>query len=234
MASASSHSGVNIPKTHDITDWFCHTFLNKKLASSSIGISNAAQSDVFAMLIGYCRVSKGDDQNDMMQRRALDNAGVRMIFADKASGGRWDRPELQRMLDQLTEEDVVLVWKLDRLTRSLKDLLTIIERIGAKGAGLRSLTEPVDTTTPAGMMMMQMIGSFAEFERSMIRERTRAGVAAARAEGRKGGRPHALTAEQRREVIKSVSSGRKTQAQMARLMEVSVATIGRAVRESRM
>ena len=109
---------------------------------------------------------------------------------DAVSG--WDRPELHRMLDQLRPGDVVTVWKLDRLSRSLKDLLTILEKIDAAGAGFRSLTEPVDTTTPAGRMMMQMIGSFSEFEREMIRERTTAGLEAARREGRIGGRRHKL------------------------------------------
>ena len=103
-------------------------------------------------------------------------------------GRPWDRPELHRMLDHLREGDTVVVWKLDRLSRSLKDVLHIMERIAQAGAGFLSITENIDTTTPAGRMMMQMIGSFAEFERAMIRERTSAGIAAARAEGRLGGR----------------------------------------------
>ena len=105
----------------------------------------------------------------------LKRAGCARIFSETASGGRWDRPELHRMLDQLRPGDVVVVWKLDRLTRSLKDLLLIMEKIDAAGAGFRSLTESIDTTTPAGRMMMQMVGTFAEFERAVIRERTTAG-----------------------------------------------------------
>jgi DNA invertase Pin-like site-specific DNA recombinase len=140
------------------------------------------------LLLGYARVSKGDEQNDSLQDKALRATGCRRIFEEAASGGRWDRPELQRMLDQLREGDTVVVWKLDRLSRSLKDVLHIMERIGKAGAGFRSITEAIDTTTPAGRMMMQMIGAFAEFERAMIRERTSAGLAAARAEGRIGGR----------------------------------------------
>src|SRR4030095_11886464 len=97
------------------------------------------------------------------------------------------RPQLQRLLDQLRPADVVAVWKLDRLSRSLKDLLHLMERIAQVGAGFRSLTEAIDTTTPAGRMLMQMVGSFAEFERAMIRERTQAGLVAARARGRIGG-----------------------------------------------
>jgi DNA invertase Pin-like site-specific DNA recombinase len=133
------------------------------------------------MLIGYARISKGDDQSTAMQLCALKDVGCERIFEEAASGGRWDRPELHRMIDQLRQGDVVVVWKLDRLSRSLKDLLHLLEKIALAQSGLRSLTENIDTTTPAGRMMMQMIGSFAEFERAMIRERTRAGLDQARA-----------------------------------------------------
>jgi DNA invertase Pin-like site-specific DNA recombinase len=180
-------------------------------------------------LVGYARISKGDEQSNALQLKALKAAGCKRIFEETASGGRWDRPELHRMLDQLREGDVVAVWKLDRLSRSLKDLLLILERIDKTGVGFRSLTEHVDTTTPAGRMMMQMLGSFAEFERSIIRERTRAGLAAAKEDGRVGGRPRSLNDKQRREVADAVLSGRKTAADMARLFGVSPATISRVV-----
>ena len=130
-----------------------------------------------ALLLGYARVSKADDQDTAAQVKALHQAGCKRIFEERASGGRWQRPELHKALDQLREGDVLVVWKLDRLSRSLKDLLHIMERVRETGAGFRSLTEAVDTTTSAGRMMMQMLGSFAEFERSMVRERTRAGLA---------------------------------------------------------
>ena len=185
------------------------------------------------MLLGYARVSKGDEQTNALQVRALRAAGCRRIFEEAASGGRWDRPELHRLLDQLREGDVVVVWKLDRLSRSLKDVLHIMERIAAAGAGFRSLTESVDTTTPAGRMMMQMVGAFAEFERAMIRERTSAGVAAARAEGRVGGRRKKLDAAKRREIAESVISGRKTGAEMARLFGISQPTVSRVVAQHR-
>ena len=122
-------------------------------------------------MLGYARVSKGDEQNNALQTKALRAAGCRRLFEEAASGGRWDRPELHRLLDHLREGDTVVVWKLDRLSRSLKDVLHIMERIGNAGAGFRSITENIDTTTPAGRMMMQMVGAFAEFERAMIRER---------------------------------------------------------------
>ena len=181
------------------------------------------------LLLGYARVSKGDDQNNALQTKALKAAGCRRLFEESASGGRWDRPELHRMLDQLREGDTVVVWKLDRLSRSLKDVLHIMERIGEAGAGFRSITENIDTTTPAGRMMMQMVGCFAEFERAMIRERTSAGIAVARAEGRIGGRQKKLDATKRSEIAESVITGRKSGADMARLYNISQPTVSRIV-----
>lgn len=177
-------------------------------------------------LIGYVLVSKGDDQSNAAQRRALDTAGCKRVFEETASGGRWDRPKLLEMIGQLRNGDVVVVWKLDRLSRSLKDMLHIMERIELAGAGFRSLTEAIDTTTAAGRMMMQMVGSFAEFERAMIRERTSTGLAQARAEG---GRRRKLVEKQRREIAESVISGRKSGAEKARLYAVSEPTVSRIV-----
>ena len=183
------------------------------------------------MLIGYARVSRADEQSNAPQLRALHAAGCERVFTEAASGGRWDRPELHRLLDHLREGDVVVVWKLDRLSRSLKDVLHLLERIAKSKAGFRSLTEAIDTTTPAGRMMMQMVGAFAKFERAMIQERTSAGLAAARAEGRIGGRRKKLDTAKRREIAESVLSGRKTGAEMARLYDVSQPTVSRIVAE---
>jgi DNA invertase Pin-like site-specific DNA recombinase len=180
------------------------------------------------MLLGYARVST-DEQDSAAQRRALLAVGCERIFEETASGGRWDRPQLQELLRQLRKDDMVVVWKLDRLSRSLKDLLHLMERLGEAGAGFRSLTESIDTTTPAGRMMMQMVGAFAEFEREMIRERTRSGLEAARAEGRVGGRPQKLSTRQRQEAAEMVRSGRKTAAEVARLFQVHPSTISRLV-----
>ncbi len=179
------------------------------------------------MIFGYSRISKGEDQNSLLQLQALKAAQVKKIFEEVGSGGRWNRSVLHKMIDQLREGDVVVVWKLDRLSRSLKDLLVIMEHINNVGAGFKSITESIDTTTPAGRMMMQMVGSFAEFEREMIRERTRAGLDAARKEGRVGGRKPKLTNDQRLDILDNVSSNRKSGAQMARLYNVSEATISR-------
>ena len=178
------------------------------------------------MLIGYARVST-NDQETAAQVAALKAAGCERIYREKASGGRWDRPELHRLLDQLRQRDVLVVWKLDRLSRSLRDVLTIMERLGEAEAGFRSLTEAIDTTTPAGRMMMQMVGAFAEFERSMLRERTKAGLDAARQEGRIGGRRPKLSPQQQAEIRRMVSRGDKTAADAARLFRIHPATVCR-------
>jgi DNA invertase Pin-like site-specific DNA recombinase len=178
------------------------------------------------MLIGYARVSTSE-QETAAQVTALKAAGCERIYREKASGGRWDRPELHRLLDQLRMGEVLVVWKLDRLSRSLRDVLTIMERLAEAKVGFRSLTEAIDTTSPAGRMMMQMVEAFAEFERAMLRERTKAGLEAARREGRIGGRPPKLTSQQRTEIIRMVSRGRKTAADAARLFGVHPATISR-------
>ena len=157
------------------------------------------------MFIGYARVST-QEQDTAVQMAALKTAGCELIFQEKASGGRWDRPELQRLLGQLRKGDVLVVWKLDRLSRSLKDLLTLMEKVDQAGAGFRSLTEVIDTTSPAGRMLMQIIGTFAEFERAMLRERTRSGLDAARKEGRVGGRRPKLNPQQQKEIVHLVSS----------------------------
>jgi len=186
------------------------------------------------MLLGYARVSKSDDSQDTAaQVSALKSVGCKRVFEDKASGGRWDRPELHRLLDQLRAGDTLVVWKLDCLSRSLKDLLHILEKVEAVGARFRSLTEAIDTSGPAGRMLMQMLGSFAEFERAMVRERTRAGLKAAAARGRKGGRQPKLTPEQKTEILDGLGSGRTSAADLARLFRVHRATISRLAAQTR-
>ena len=130
------------------------------------------------------------------QIEALEAAGCQRVYEERVSGGRWDRPELHRLLDRLGPGDVLTVWKLDRLSRSLKDLLLILDRVEKAGAGFRSLTENIDSTTASGRMMMQMLGAFAEFERAMVRERTQAGLRSARAQRRHGGRQPKLSPQQ--------------------------------------
>lgn len=184
------------------------------------------------MRIGYARVST-QEQDTQAQIVALKATGCELIFQEKALGGRWDRPELHRLLGQLSKGDVVVVWKLDRLSRSLKDLLLTLEKIETAGADFQSLTEAIDTATPAGRMMMQIVGSFAEFERAMLRERTKNGLEVARKDGRVGGRRPKLTAQQQREIVALVTSGQKTGADAARLFRVHPSTVVRLLAKHR-
>lgn len=146
------------------------------------------------VLVGYARVSTGD-QKPELQLDALRQAGCERIFVEKASGAQRDRPELKAALDYMRDStgDVLVVWKLDRLARSLRQLIETVEDLDRRKVGLRSLTEAIDTTSAGGRLTFHIFGAMAEFERSIIRERTRAGLDAARARGRKGGRPPALT-----------------------------------------
>jgi DNA invertase Pin-like site-specific DNA recombinase len=178
------------------------------------------------MLLGYARVST-NEQDTAAQVSALKSAGCEKIFREKASGGRWDRPELHRLLEQLRKGDVLVVWRLDRLSRSLRDVLMIMERIHGAEAGFKSLMESLDTTSAAGKMMLSMIGAFAEFERAILRERTMAGLDSARKQGRIGGRRPKLRPDQQEEIVKMVSTGAKTGADAARLFNVHPATVCR-------
>lgn len=178
------------------------------------------------MLIGYARVST-DDQKLDGQVDALTAAGVEKIFTDKLSGKIRQRPELERLLDQLRAEDVVVVTKYDRLARSLKDLIAIVGVIRERGAGFRSLGEDIDTTTSAGRLIFHVFGSIAEFERERIIERTKEGLDAARRRGRRGGRPPALSPEARDQVRKLRAEGLAA-GEIARMFKVSRSTVLRA------
>ena len=178
------------------------------------------------MLIGCARVST-DAQDTSAQVAALTATGCERIFREKASGGRWDRPQLLRLLTHLRAGDVVVVWKLDRLSRSLRDVLPLLAQLEDVGAGFRSVIEAIDTTTPPGRMRMHMVGTFAEFERAMLRDRT--GLAS-RPPGRKGawgGRRPTLSPHQQAAIRKMVSKGEKTAAAAARLFKVHPATVSR-------
>lgn len=145
-------------------------------------------------VIGYARVST-PDQDATMQREALNAAGAVKVFVDVASGAKADRPGLAAALAYLREGDTLAVWKLDRLGRSLPHLVQTVAELAQRGVGFRSLTESIDTTTPNGRLVFHLFAALADFERDLIRERTRAGLAVAKARGRKGGRKPAVTAE---------------------------------------
>lgn len=147
--------------------------------------------NLYLMLVGYARVST-HDQNLTLQTDALEQAGCRKIFEDRVSGARSDRAGLKAALEFVRKGDTLLVWRLDRLGRSLKELIEIISGLEKRGIGFKSLQESIDTTTSGGRLIFHVFGALAEFERNLIRERTRAGLEAARARGRKGGRPRIL------------------------------------------
>lgn len=162
------------------------------------------------MLVGYMRVSSDSDrQSTALQRDALLAAGVdeRHLFEDKASGVRDDRPGLANALDFMVTGDCLVVWKLDRLGRSLSHLLTIVTGLREKGIGFRSLTEQMDTTTPQGELLLHLFGALAQYERSLIQERVKAGISAAKRRGRHSGRPRALNAEKLESVLAALDSG---------------------------
>jgi DNA invertase Pin-like site-specific DNA recombinase len=189
------------------------------------------------MKIGYARVST-EDQDTRLQLDALKREGCKRIYEEKASGSKVDRPELQKLLDAAREGDVVIVWKLDRLGRSLKDLITIVSGLKEKGIGFRSLTETIDTTSSGGRLIFHIFASLAEFERSIISDRTKAGLAAARARGRKGGRKPKLNDGDIAR-IKTLAEARKTDgmyehtlADIARSYRVSPMTLWRALKKS--
>lgn len=179
------------------------------------------------MIIGYARVST-DDQNLDAQLDTLKAAGAERIFADKITGTARSRPELDRLLDQLRQGDVIIVTKYDRLARSLRDLLDIVDTIQAHGAGFRSLAEDIDTTTPAGRLVFHVFASIAQFERERISERTKEGLEAAKRRGRVGGRPPALSAAQRIEVRRMRDEELRPLPEIAQLFRVSAKTIRRA------
>lgn len=182
------------------------------------------------MKIGYARVSK-DDQDTNLQLDALKRDGVDQVFQEKRSGGSTThRLELARMLEQLRAGDVVAVYKMDRLARSLRDLLQILDTIEKRGASFRSLTESIDTGTPSGRMMMHMLGAVAEFERSMIRERSIAGVRAAVERGAVLGRPRAFkTPTEEAAAVRLVRSGSYSLSEAARRYGCHISSIKRAI-----
>jgi DNA invertase Pin-like site-specific DNA recombinase len=149
------------------------------------------------MLIGYARVST-HEQTLNLQRDALEKAGCTKIFTDTASGAKMERKGLEEALTYVRKGDTLVVWRLDRLGRSLPHLISTMTDLENRGIGFKSLTENIDTTTSGGKLIFHILGALAEFERNLIRERTNAGLTAARARGRIGGRPKALTPEQRR------------------------------------
>lgn len=182
------------------------------------------------MIIGYARVSS-IDQTPALQLDALRAAGCEQVFHEQRSGGAADRAELVSCLRMLRPGDTLVVWKLDRLARSMKDLVEILQGLEARQVAFRSLTEAIDTTSAGGRLVFHIFGALAEFERALIRERTRAGLAAARARGRKGGRPRKLTREQARMATAMLQDPQITKTAVAKHFSVARGTLDAALRD---
>jgi len=183
------------------------------------------------LLIGYARVST-QDQNLELQREALNVAGCRKLFEDKISGTRADRPGLGQALETLREGDTLVVWKLDRLGRSVKQLVDLVAGLQHHGIQFRSLTDSIDTGTPSGRFFFHVMASLAEMERELIAERTRAGLAVAREHGRTGGRKRRMTESKVASAKKLLASGVPPK-EVARNLGVSVPTLYRWLPASR-
>jgi DNA invertase Pin-like site-specific DNA recombinase len=177
-------------------------------------------------LLGYARVST-NEQDASLQHDALNAAGCIKVFTDKASGSLDRRPQLDRLLDQLRPGDTIVVWRLDRLGRSLKHLIQIVEDLAERGIGFRSLTEGMDTTTSGGKLVFSIFDALAEFERALIRERTMAGLTAARARGRVGGRPPVMTPEKIKVARQLYMTKELTVEEIAKTIGVSRKTVYR-------
>ncbi len=184
------------------------------------------------MLIGYARVSM-QDQNIRLQKDALRTAGCKKIFEDKISGAKEKRSGLERALEAARKGDVLVVWRLDRLGRSLKQLIELIGQLEKEGIGFKSLQESIDTTTSGGKLIFHIFGALAEFERNLIRERTQAGLAAARARGKMGGRPKALDPKKRKLAIQLYKDKTHTVMQICHIMGISKMTLYRYLREEK-
>ncbi len=180
------------------------------------------------MLIGYARVST-EDQRLRMQHDALSAAGCDKIFDEKISGAGAHLPRLEELLEYVRPGDVAVVWKLDRLGRSLRDLIEIVTGLKERGVGLRSLQESIDTTTPAGKLTFHVFAALAEFERDLVRERTKAGLAAARDRGVQLGRPRALGPEQIEMARTLITNPRLSARQVAEQLGVHRATLYRSL-----
>ena len=179
------------------------------------------------MDIGYARVSTGD-QNLDLQERALRDAGVAKIFTGKVSGAAATRPGLDKALAALSQGDVLVVWRLDRLGRSLPHLISVVAGLGERGVGFRSISDSIDTTTAQGRLVFHMMGALAEFERALISERTQAGLRAAKARGERLGRRPVLTPAQVAHARQLIEAGSRT-ADVARTLNVGRATLYRAL-----
>ena len=181
------------------------------------------------MKVGYARVST-NEQDTHLQIDALKTIGCELIYQEKQSGAKKDRPELQQCLKSLRENDILIVWKLDRLGRSLQHLIEVVSDLEERKIGFQSLTENIDTTSPTGKLIFHIFGSLAEFERGLIRERVKAGLEAAKKRGKKFGRPDALD-DKSKEMALAMFNGGALKIDIARHFNVTRQTVYSLLKE---
>lgn len=192
-----------------------------------MNVIDAQKGSDTAMKFGYARVST-TGQDEALQLDALEQAGCDRIFTDQASGATSTRPALDELLGMVRRGDTLVIWRLDRLGRSLRHLLEVVGDLEQRGVALRSLTESIDTASPSGRLTFHVFGAMAQFERDLIRERTKAGLAAARARGRVGGRPTVWTPEKVEQAHRLLADG-KSVSTVAKVLGVSRASVYRAI-----
>lgn len=202
--------------------------MNEKISASK---SNKQKVNLnHTAKIGYCRVST-HDQNLDLQKDALENAGCIKIFSDQVSGAKSDRPGFDETLSYLRKGDCLVVWRLDRMGRNLKHLISVVEDLEKRGIGFLSLQEGIDTSTPGGKLIFHVFGALAEFERSLIRERTQAGLSAARARGRLGGRKRKLTSKQVETMFKMYDSKKHSIREICKTFKITTPTFYNYLKE---
>ncbi len=217
----------------EVLVFWIKTHITISEAISEVGVGNRYNlryADDMGMDVGYIRTSK-KDQNPELQRRDLEAFGCEKIYEEQVSSRKEDRPELRAALEYCREGDRLVVWKLDRLGRSLRELIDLVNALGERGVEFVSLRESIDTTTPGGRLVFHVFAALAEFERDLIRERTMAGLEAARARGRKGGRKRALD-DRQVAMARRMMADRETSAEeVARAFGVSKPTLYRYLRK---
>lgn len=202
-----------------------------KVKIAQIAMSFFTTGEALIMKIGYARVSTLE-QNPDLQRDALQQVGCEKIIVDQVSSTVAQRPGLQKVKELLRKGDTLVIWRLDRLGRSLRDLIDWAGYLEDQGVGLQSLQESIDTSTPTGKLTFHLFGALAEFERHLIQERTQAGLAAARARGRRGGRPKSLNADEQQFAVELYHGKKITVGKICDLMGISKPTLYTYVRES--
>ena len=216
----------NVTAPAELSFWRSLKVSEINVSAGELSTGSGTLSATMGSLLGYARVSTGD-QDLALQLDALHAAGCERVFSDTASGALGERPELARVLDHLRAGDTLVVWRLDRLGRSLRHLVDVVGNLAERQVGFHSLHDAIDTTSSSGRFVFHIFAALAELERELIRERTHAGLAAARARGRHGGRPTVMTPTKTKVAREMYASGDHTVSAIAQTLGVGRATIYR-------